>query len=145
MIKEYLKKQNISIYELSKKSGVPYSTVNDLCNGKVLIENCKFGMVKKLADALFLSLEEFYDISKRDEPMIVHVSKYDKDVEIKIKNKRYVACFEYNGEPVELDVCKVQETNTFYVEDMTEWKLEDFIAEKHMEEFSDGILYQEKR
>lgn len=38
MLKEYLKQEGISIYAIARKSGLPYSTVNDLVNGKVRID-----------------------------------------------------------------------------------------------------------
>ena len=48
MLKEYLKKKNKSIYALSKESGVAYSTLNDLANGKVDINQCKVSLLRAL-------------------------------------------------------------------------------------------------
>ena len=33
-------RQNLSIYRLAKTSGVPYATLNDICNGKAKLEKC---------------------------------------------------------------------------------------------------------
>ena len=44
MLKEYLQKNNISVYKLSKKSDVPYSTLNDLVNLKLPVENIRAGL-----------------------------------------------------------------------------------------------------
>ncbi len=133
MIKDYLKEHNVSIYALAKSSGVPYSTLNDLCNGKVLIENCKAGIVKKLADSLEITMDAMYELAK-PEKRIVHVAEYNKDAEIRVRNKRYKASFEYNGEEIELDVCKVSENNSIYVDNFTEWSVEDYMEERFLEE-----------
>lgn len=133
MFKEYLKEHSISIYSLAKSSGVPYSTLNDLCNGKVVIENCKAGIVKKLANALGITMDALYELAEPDK-RIVHVAEYDKDAEIKVRNKRYKATFEYNGEQIELDVCKVSENNTVYVDSFTEWSVEGYMEDRFLEE-----------
>ena len=133
MFKEYLKEHNISIYSLAKSSGVPYSTLNDLCNGKVVIENCKAGIVRKLADSLGITMDALYELAA-PEKRIVHVAEYNKDAEIKVRNKRYKATFEYNGEQIELDVCKVSENNTVYVDSFTEWSVEGYMEDRFLEE-----------
>ena len=133
MLKEYLKERNISIYSLAKSSGVPYSTLNDICNGKVVIENCKAGIIKKLADSLGITMDALYELAE-PEKRIVHVAEYNKDAEIKVRNKRYKAAFEYNGEQIELDVCKVSENNTVYVDNFTEWSVEGYMEDRFLEE-----------
>lgn len=133
MLKEYLKEHNTSIYSLAKSSGVPYSTLNDLCNGKVVIGNCKAGIVKKLADTLGITMDALYELAE-PEKRIVHVAEYNKDAEIKVRNKRYKAAFEYNGEQIELDVCKVSENNTVYVDSFTEWSVEGYMEDRFLEE-----------
>ena len=50
--------QNLSIYRLAKTSGVPYATLNDICNGKAKLEKCSAETVYRLARALDVSMEE---------------------------------------------------------------------------------------
>lgn len=57
MIQEVLRKNGISIYQLAKNSGVPYSTVNDICNGKTRLEKCGADTVYKLSKALDVTME----------------------------------------------------------------------------------------
>ncbi len=57
-IPELLVKQNMSKYRLSKQSDVPYSTLNDLCNGKTSLENCSAKTVYRLAKELHVSMED---------------------------------------------------------------------------------------
>ncbi len=61
MIKDILVEKGMSIYELSKQSGIPYSTLNDLVNGKKNIENCSVKLLKTLADLFGMSLDCFYN------------------------------------------------------------------------------------
>ena len=51
-------RQNLSIYRLAKTSGVPYATLNDICNGKAKLEKCSAETVYRLARALDVSMEE---------------------------------------------------------------------------------------
>ncbi len=56
-INEIMKKKHISKYRLSKDSGIPYMTVNDICNGKTHIEKCSADTVYKLSKHLDVSME----------------------------------------------------------------------------------------
>ncbi len=57
-IRNVLREKNMSIYRLSKASGVPYATVNDICNGKAQLEKCSAETIYRLAKALDVSMEE---------------------------------------------------------------------------------------
>ena len=57
-IQEILEDRNISVYRLSKNSGVPYATCSDVVNGKAKIEKCSAETVYKIAQALNVSMEE---------------------------------------------------------------------------------------
>ena len=48
-------------YRLSKISGVPYTTINDICNGKVKIEKCAVDTVYKLSKTLNITMEAFIE------------------------------------------------------------------------------------
>lgn len=57
-INSLLKQQNMSIYRLAKESGLPYATVNDICNQKAALEKCSAETVYRLANALNVSMED---------------------------------------------------------------------------------------
>ena len=40
MVRELMEKKGITTYRLSKNSGIPYTTVNDICNDKVSLAKC---------------------------------------------------------------------------------------------------------
>ena len=57
-IPNVLKQKHMSIYRLAKASGIPYATVNDICNGKAQLEKCSAETIYRLAHALDVSMEE---------------------------------------------------------------------------------------
>lgn len=74
VINDLLREQKISRYKLSKISGVPQTTISDICNSKVDIENCNVSpMYKKVRveentnKELLLEFEEDYpNVLKED-------------------------------------------------------------------------------
>ena len=61
MLVSLLSRKNMTIYALSKKSGVAYSTLNYIVNGKTPYEKCSISTFKKIADALEMSMNELYE------------------------------------------------------------------------------------
>lgn len=66
MLKEYLKNINLSIYKLSEISNVPYTTINELVNGKKSIDDCKIKTIESIAKSLNLSIESLMKLIKND-------------------------------------------------------------------------------
>lgn len=64
---DLIQEKNLSIYRLSKNSGIPYATLNDIVNDKARLEKCKAETVYRLAKELDLSMEDLLApyISKR--------------------------------------------------------------------------------
>lgn len=58
MVAELLESKNMTLYQLSKNSGVPYTTVNDIYHGRTSLEKCTAETVYKLSKELDLSMEE---------------------------------------------------------------------------------------
>lgn len=61
MLNEWMEQRKITKYRLAKNSGIPYSTVNDLCNGKTQLEKCSAETIYKLAKELNLTMEELLE------------------------------------------------------------------------------------
>ncbi len=57
-IQDALQEKKMSIYRLAKESGVPYATLNDICNGKTRLEKCSAETIYRLARALNVSMEK---------------------------------------------------------------------------------------
>lgn len=56
-LNDLLKARNITKYRLSKASGVPQTTITDICSGKAHIEKCSADTLYKIAKALDVSME----------------------------------------------------------------------------------------
>ena len=115
---KYLVDNNISVKELSQKTKIPYSTLNDIVNGKTDINKVRYGYIKTLAKALGLSLEEFDRLFTRKESV-----KVDYGFTINVKNKSYYLVCEDVSKPVYL--CKVNELNSFYIHTIAKWKYDE--------------------
>lgn len=61
-IQSMLQVRNMSMYRLSQISGVPKTTVIDICSGKSDIEGCTARTVLQLSRALGCSMEELMQI-----------------------------------------------------------------------------------
>ncbi len=70
-LRTYLEQRGMTVYRLSKESGVPKTTVTDICSGKTKIENCNAKTVFLLARALECSMEELMTLES--------VSDFDQD------------------------------------------------------------------
>lgn len=58
-----LDQRNISKYHLSKISGVPKTTIMDICAGRSDIERCSAKTVQQLAKALGCTMEDIMELS----------------------------------------------------------------------------------
>ncbi len=56
-LQDYLDKENITKYNLSKTSGIPKTTIIDICSGKSSLQKCSALTIQKLANALNCSME----------------------------------------------------------------------------------------
>lgn len=59
--------KRVTKYRLAKNSGIPYTTLNDICNGKTQLKKCSAETVYKLAKELGVSMEDLLEpyMSKR--------------------------------------------------------------------------------
>lgn len=57
-IQELLQKNNMTIYQLSKLSRVPYSTINEIVKGKVELRRCSIETLYKIAQTFHVALED---------------------------------------------------------------------------------------
>ncbi len=61
MIADLLAQRGMTGYSLSKRSGVPYTTLNDICNNKTSLEKCSAETVFRLAKELHVTMEELLE------------------------------------------------------------------------------------
>ena len=60
-INEIIENKHLSKYRIAKNSGIPYMTLNDICNGKTRLEKCGADTVYKLAKELDVTMEELLE------------------------------------------------------------------------------------
>ena len=61
-----LAQQNMSRYQLSRASGVPWATLADICSGKTKLERCNGATLQKLARALHVTIENLLSLESTD-------------------------------------------------------------------------------
>lgn len=60
-INEIISQRGLSMYKLAKASGIPYTTISDICSGKTSIENCSSITLYKLSKVLGSSMENLME------------------------------------------------------------------------------------
>lgn len=127
-IKELLKQNNIKISTISKTTGIPYTTVNEIVNGKIDIDKVQIGTGLKIAKACGLDFNKFYDICKNS-IALPEIS----GGELLLKNKAfYLECNLPEGKK-EVYLCKMNHTNAHFIKDMAEWTINSLIEEAEKE------------
>lgn len=83
-LQEYIDSRNITKYHLSKISGVPKTTVIDICSGKSSLQKCSAQTVRQLAKALGCTMEYIMSLDT------INI-RYDKKTGLP-KSKKYLEC-----------------------------------------------------
>ena len=60
VIDDWMKQKNLSRYELSKKSGIPYTTLTDLIQKRTRLEKSSAETVYKLSKVMGISRDELF-------------------------------------------------------------------------------------
>lgn len=61
IINELMESKNITKYRLAKNSGIPYTTINDICSGKARIEKCSAETIYRISKELGVSMESIIE------------------------------------------------------------------------------------
>ncbi len=78
-----LQQKNLSKYKLSKISGIPKTTIMDICSGKSSIGKCTGRTIQQLAIALNCTMEEIMELETP--------GKYDAETNLPM-DKSYLEC-----------------------------------------------------
>lgn len=94
MLHAYIKQHNISVYSLSKKTNIPYTTINELVRGERRIDQCSVFILNSLAKQLNLSMDELYSICNSREKINKNLYPFFWDCEVEklniIENRTYI-------------------------------------------------------
>ena len=67
-INDYLEEKNMTKYQLSKSSGVPFTTISEITTGKTKIQNCTGATLYKLSKAMDVAIEDLLASSMEHRP-----------------------------------------------------------------------------
>lgn len=65
IINELLQEENMSRYRLSKESGVPMTTITDICTGKAELDKCAAGTLYKIAKVFGVTIDSLLENNER--------------------------------------------------------------------------------
>jgi len=124
-----LQRSRLSMYALSKRSGIPYTTINELHNGKNDINQCAASTVCRIAAILGVPADS-----------IMNQIFYIDGIKGKYKNIEYTwttsdesrITFEYNGERVTLGTGAVYNipARLDYYNIIAGWMIKDYIGHR---------------
>lgn len=61
IINDLMENKKITQYRLSKDSGIAYTTINDICNGKAMLEKCSAETIYRISKVLGVSMESLIE------------------------------------------------------------------------------------
>ncbi len=61
-LSDVMAEKGLTRYRLAKISGIPWSTLSNICTGKTSLQNCSAKTISRLADALDIPVEEVMDL-----------------------------------------------------------------------------------
>lgn len=103
-----LNDKNISMYRLSQISGVPKTTVIDICSGKSSIKNCNAKTVLQLSRALNCSMEDIMQAADSNNHYETALPKYLK---VSLDNMKKAIKLKASGQKYlryDCDYCELQ-------------------------------------
>lgn len=133
MLKDVLVEKKITTYRLAKDINEPYSTINDIVNGKVDIADCKVKVLKKISDYLHQPMEITYEQCSLRQG--VYSKEYAVWGIIFVKHKKYYVEFTYEDELFELELGKVTEITSMFILEVGLYEMEKKISQSKMEKY----------
>ena len=64
IVNELLEKEKMSRYRLSRESGVPMTTITDICSGKAELDKCAAGTLYKIAKVFGVTVDALLENNK---------------------------------------------------------------------------------
>ena len=128
-LKAYLKEKRISVYSISQKTGVPYSNICDIVNGRTDIGHVRLDTAMKIADELEMTVEELYCLCREDSPVL-------EDGRIVVVNKQYYLQYRNRRETTTRYLCKATALNRRYIEFLAGHVMEAIRREEALEQWN---------
>ena len=117
-MKKLLQDKGITIRQLSSLTKIPYSTINDIVNGKTDINNVRYCYVKSIAAVLGMTTDELDTLFDR-----ARLMAKDESYEVINKNKSFYLKSDLSDKPVYL--CRNNRLNSEYISCLAEWEFNE--------------------
>ena len=119
MLKDILRKKNISLYRLAAETGIPYTTLNDLKNGRVESGHMSADHLHRLSKAFAMTMDELYEqlllpelpqacmqqdlpvsnrLRQKVRKLRIPIAEYDTEARFEELGKDWYLIFSYKGE-----------------------------------------------
>lgn len=121
MLFDYLKDRKIKIKDIQRETNIPYTTLNDIANGRVDIMNVRLRYVADIANSLGMTID---DLVQECAP----AWKSDTSDIIINDGKYYLKKGEWSDSPIYL--CKVNKLNEKWVKHMADFRKNEAMLEK---------------
>ena len=93
---DLLSEKGFSVYRLSKESGLPLSTLQDIASGRNCLEDCKGRTLLSLSKTLGITMEELLSLEKEEVSGVIPVFLSDSISEYRVsKRKRSTLADDY--------------------------------------------------
>ena len=66
IINKLLNANNMSMYKLSKLSGVAQATISDICSEKTALEKCSVGTLRRIAKVFGVTMDDIMDADEKE-------------------------------------------------------------------------------
>lgn len=132
-LKELVKKKGYTIARLSHEANMPYSTVNDIVNGTISVDNVGLGKCKTISDVLGITLDAFFDLYNN----VINIG--DGGIVV-VKNHAYY--LKYKDK--EKYIFKANAQNSFFVKEVATWDYEDMVAQDELDNLASAVLSEKE-
>ena len=136
-LKQELVERNISIYEMSKNTGIPYSTMNDIVNEKIRIEGVKLGNAVKIAEYLNITIEELYLYNHNETIDFIDQLGTTHTGTLYAKDGYFYLNYNLNGKEEIVKICLVNDDTTPFITDFAEWTLKKTVNSDLLERWEE--------
>lgn len=130
-LNKLLQEMKISKYRLSKASGVPQTTITDICSGKARIEKCSADTLYKIAKALGVSMENLIaeEMESKDfQPKRIPFENFKSNVCHYVKDKGDI---DFIIETLSKDEIRALYERSWYAESFYLLAMVDLLSKEH--------------
>lgn len=130
-INKILKERNITKYRLSKESGIPYTTVNDICSGKAQLTKCSAETVYRISRQLNIAMEELIGTSMKDALGTEHRTSFETFKSNVCHRVKDIKDIDFIIETLESDIIRKYFNKKWYAESLYLLAMIDYLSREN--------------